>query len=348
MKLSRFLAVICLTTLITPTLVFAQTNEATGESSNLELLVSEKANYEGITEQNNDYYRFNKFDPTFQLSPPEADDPMMVIETNVGTIIVKLFPDRVPETFERMSSLINEGFYDAQTDEEGNTTHITFHRVIDDFMIQTGDPLSRDDIPENDGTGGTGEDFNDEFDEELRNIRGSLSMANSGENTNDSQFFLNQADRNMFLDFKHTVWGQTYAGLNIIDYIATLPKDETGEKLVDTVYIENIDIVPYSEEIDALLSGESTTAETPATEDVVEDTPSGTQAPFQQTWWYQLLRIVFWVLVVIVVVLIVLFIFIRMKLGGSSQRNMAIAGSSSKKKRKKQSKQFGKMKKRRK
>ncbi len=114
----------------------------------------------------------------FQLDLPEIGEKIAVFETSKGTIYMRLFPESAPITVANFVGLIECGYYNG----------ITFHRVIDGFMIQGGDP-------EGTGMGGTsvwGDSFEDEFNANLLNIRGSLSMANSGANTNGSQFFINQ------------------------------------------------------------------------------------------------------------------------------------------------------------
>lgn len=120
----------------------------------------------------------------YQLNPPEAGEEIAVLTTNYGTIKIRLFPDAAPKAVENFKTHIEEGYYDG----------LTFHRVIDGFMIQGGDPLGN-------GTGGEsiwGEPFEDEFNKDLLNIRGSLAMANSGPDTNGSQFFINQGDASDF------------------------------------------------------------------------------------------------------------------------------------------------------
>lgn len=115
----------------------------------------------------------------FQLEGPEAGDTVVIMHTNMGDISIRLFPEAAPKAVENFITHAKNGYYDG----------LTFHRVWDDFMIQGGDP-------EGDGTGGEscwGGKFEDEFNKKLLNIRGSLSMANSGVNTNGSQFFINQA-----------------------------------------------------------------------------------------------------------------------------------------------------------
>lgn len=115
----------------------------------------------------------------YQLEKPENGEEIAVLTTSMGVIKLRLFPDAAPKTVENFKGLIQKGYYNG----------LTFHRVIKDFMIQGGDPKG-------DGTGGEslwGKEFADEFNLNLVNIRGSVSMANSGKDTNGSQFFINQA-----------------------------------------------------------------------------------------------------------------------------------------------------------
>lgn len=115
----------------------------------------------------------------YQLEKPAAGEEIAVLDTTMGTIKIRLFPEAAPKTVENFKGLIGNGYYDG----------LTFHRVIKDFMIQGGDPTGT-------GTGGEsmwGGEFDDEFNANLLNLRGSLAMANSGANTNSSQFFINQA-----------------------------------------------------------------------------------------------------------------------------------------------------------
>ena len=111
-----------------------------------------------------------------QLDVTNDDAPMALIKTNYGDLKVKLFPKQAPKTVANFVALAKDGYYDG----------VIFHRVIKDFMIQGGDPTGT-------GMGGEsiyGERFEDEFSEELYNLRGALSMANAGPNTNGSQFSL--------------------------------------------------------------------------------------------------------------------------------------------------------------
>lgn len=115
----------------------------------------------------------------FQTEKPAEGEQVAIMHTSMGDIAIRFFPEAAPKAVENFLTHAKNGYYDG----------LTFHRVIDDFMIQGGDP-------EGTGTGGEsiwGKNFEDEFDKKLMNLRGSLSMANSGVNTNGSQFFINQA-----------------------------------------------------------------------------------------------------------------------------------------------------------
>ena len=142
-----------------------------------------------------------------------------VIETNKGNIKLELFTNDAPKTVENFMKLASENFYDE----------IKFHRVISDFMIQTGDPLSKDDDPANDGTGGPGYSFEDEINSHKVEV-GSLAMANSGPNTNGSQFFIVTERAQPHLDGKHTVFGKVLEGMEVVKNI------EQGD-VMERVYI---------------------------------------------------------------------------------------------------------------
>ncbi|MGA0333153.1 MAG: peptidylprolyl isomerase [Kiritimatiellia bacterium] len=125
------------------------------------------------------------------------------IKTNKGDIVLELYDSRAPKTVANFEKLAKDGFYDG----------IKFHRVIADFMIQTGCPLGT-------GTGGPGYTFEDEFHPELRHTGpGILSMANAGPNTNGSQFFITHVPC-PWLDGKHAVFGSVITGQDVVDSIA--------------------------------------------------------------------------------------------------------------------------------
>jgi cyclophilin family peptidyl-prolyl cis-trans isomerase len=124
------------------------------------------------------------------------------IETNRGVIVLKLYASQVPRTVNNFVCLAEDGYYDG----------VTFHRVIPDFMVQTGDPTGT-------GRGGPGYTFKDEFDPKLKHdCPGVLSMANSGPGTNGSQFFITHVPT-PWLDGKHSVFGQVTQGQDVVNAI---------------------------------------------------------------------------------------------------------------------------------
>lgn len=147
------------------------------------------------------------------------------IHTSRGDIVLALLASDAPNTVANFAKLAKDGFYE-------NTK---FHRVIADFMIQGGDPLTADDAQAALwGTGGPGYRFADEIHAHNRNTRGTIAMANAGPNTNGSQFFINTAD-NSFLDTKHTVFGTVTAGMDVVDAIGqceTSPNDRPLEPII--------------------------------------------------------------------------------------------------------------------
>ena len=190
-----------------------------------------------------------------QVDIEAVEGPIATIKTNHGDMRIKLFPNHAPKTVANFIALSKDGYYDG----------VIFHRIIKDFMIQGGDPTGT-------GMGGEsiyGESFEDEFSEELYNVRGALSMANAGPNTNGSQFFIVQNQHLPYskkeitrggwpepiaeiyaeqggtphLDRRHTVFGQLAdeASYEVLDAIAGV---ETGamDKPVEDVVIETIEI----------------------------------------------------------------------------------------------------------
>lgn len=148
-----------------------------------------------------------KFLKTSLISP----DTEVVFETNLGDITIKLLPEEAPKIAKNFVQLADSNKYDGTI----------FHRVIDGFMIQGGDYENRN------GTGGksfNGEELLDEFSPNLSHVRGTVSMANHGPNTNGSQFFIVQKDAS-FLDGRHSVFGQVIAGMDVVDQIAQVNTD---------------------------------------------------------------------------------------------------------------------------
>lgn len=153
------------------------------------------------------------------------------LQTNKGEIIVELMGDDAPNTVANFVKLAQAGFYDGTK----------FHRVIKDFMIQGGDPQTKDDaLSARWGTGGPGYAFADEIHAQNRNVTGTISMANAGPNTNGSQFFINTADNN-FLDTKHTVFGKVTAGMDAVAAIESCATGVMGRP-VEPVVIEKVSI----------------------------------------------------------------------------------------------------------
>ena len=151
--------------------------------------------------------------------------------TNKGTFEIELFAALAPKTVDNFTTLAESNFYDG----------VKFHRVIKDFMIQTGDPQSKDDeLQDMWGTGGPGYQFEDEIHAENNNAIGTISMANAGPNTNGSQFFINAAD-NSFLDTKHTVFGKVISGMDVVTLIENV-ETLAGDRPVEPVIIESITI----------------------------------------------------------------------------------------------------------
>ena len=196
-----------------------------------------------------------------QLALPVAGDLVAIMHTNMGDISIRMFPDHAPKAVENFTTHAKNGYYNG----------IVFHRVIKDFMIQGGDPTAT-------GCGGEsiwGHNFKDEFTPELHNLRGALSMANAGPGTNGSQFFIVQADSvhpslleqmkdprladaypaecaeayakvggTPHLDFRHTVFGQVYAGMDVVDAIANVATNRNDKPLEDVVIL-GIDVKDY-------------------------------------------------------------------------------------------------------
>lgn len=143
------------------------------------------------------------------------------LETNKGKIVLEIYTGQMPITGGNFVKLVNEGFYDG----------VIFHRIIDGFMIQGGDPTGT-------GMGGPGYKIKDEFTGTNldRNDRGTISMANAGPNTGGSQFFINLVDNN-FLDGRHPVFGKVIEGLEVVDSIADVETDSQDRPLEDVVII---------------------------------------------------------------------------------------------------------------
>jgi len=165
-------------------------------------------------------------------------NPIAVFDTSLGEFKIELFEDKSPITAGNFKKLAEEGFYDGTR----------FHRVIKNFMNQGGDPLSKD-VAQTArwGTGSPGYTIKDEFIEGLSNVRGSISMANSGPNSGGSQFFINVVD-NTGLDWdkppaqsKHPVFGKVIGGMEVVDAINKV-ETGSGDRPKEDVLINKVTI----------------------------------------------------------------------------------------------------------
>ena len=145
------------------------------------------------------------------------------VHTTMGPIGVELHRDDAPKTVDNFVKLARDRFYDG----------VIFHRVIPDFMIQTGDPTGT-------GSGGPGYTFEDEVNDH-KVVRGALAMANAGPNTNGSQFFIVTAEACPWLDGKHTVFGRVTEGLDVADAISAVDADARDKPRVE-IRIERVDV----------------------------------------------------------------------------------------------------------
>lgn len=179
-----------------------------------------------------------------QSAMPEKGEQIVMMQTSKGTIKIRLFPQFAPKTVENFVGLAEKGYYDG----------LTFHRVMENFMIQGGDPKG-------DGTGGEsfwGGVFENEINMSLSNIRGSLAMANAGKDTNGSQFFINQVDNTYLNGYEngtmksctypescHTVFGQVFEGMEVVDEIAQAKTDPNTNKPFEDVKMEKVVVESY-------------------------------------------------------------------------------------------------------
>ncbi len=155
-----------------------------------------------------------------------------IIKTNLGCIKIKFYTKDAPITVRNFLTLAKQGFYNGTK----------FHRVIKNFMIQGGDPLSKDNSKKRLwGTGGPGYKFRDEINSH-KLVRGSVAMANSGPNTNGSQFFIVTAKATPWLDGKYTNFGEVVEGMDVVDTIQNV-KTEGPDRPVNDIVIDEIELV---------------------------------------------------------------------------------------------------------
>jgi cyclophilin family peptidyl-prolyl cis-trans isomerase len=165
---------------------------------------------------------------TFQKQKIKEKMEVAVIKTNMGTIELELFPKEAPKAVENFTKLANEGYYDG----------VIFHRVIDNFMIQGGDPTGT-------GRGGEsiwGKPFKDEFSPNLKfDQPGLLAMANAGPGTNGSQFFITLAPT-PWLNNHHTIFGKVINGMDVVQAIGKVQTSKPYDKPVKDVVMEKVTV----------------------------------------------------------------------------------------------------------
>ncbi|MBI5140180.1 MAG: peptidylprolyl isomerase [Candidatus Vogelbacteria bacterium] len=154
------------------------------------------------------------------------------MSTNYGDITLELYPDKAPETVANFMKLAGSDFYNGTK----------FHRVIKDFMIQGGDPNSKNSDWSTHGSGGPGYQFKDEFND-VKLVAGVLAMANAGPNTNGSQFFIVTAGATPWLDGKHTAFGRVTSGMDVVRKIENVSVDSArGDHPLEDVIVERITV----------------------------------------------------------------------------------------------------------
>lgn len=190
-----------------------------------------------MSEQEVSTFNFSTSSPSTTTMTDQTENTRVTLKTTEGDITIELFTKDMPITAGNFLTLAQKDYYDG----------IKFHRVIDGFMIQGGDPLTKDDsMQARWGTGGPGYAIEDEFVAGLSNVRGTISMANSGPNSGGSQFFINLVD-NTNLDFdkqpltsKHPVFGKVVSGMDVVEAIGKTPTSGPGNTPVTPVVINDV------------------------------------------------------------------------------------------------------------
>jgi cyclophilin family peptidyl-prolyl cis-trans isomerase len=178
-----------------------------------------------------------KAEPKKEAASVPSDKPgdkkeVAVIKTNMGTIVFEFLPDVAPKMVANFKDLAKTGFYNGTT----------FHRVINGFMIQGGDPLSKDNDPSNDGTGNGPRRMPAEFTTKYSHVRGMVSTARGGNDINSGscQFFIVQKD-SKFLDNQYTIFGRVLDGMDVVDKISLVPKDR-NDRPIKNVTMESVSL----------------------------------------------------------------------------------------------------------
>lgn len=204
-------------------------NDSSSVNKSLEKKQSQSENSDTINQSNN-----KKMTEAKSTTYPDLSKEYRyaILRTNLGEIKLAFYADESPATVNNFLNLAKDGFYNGTR----------FHRIIKDFMIQGGDPKSKDIAQKNMwGTGDPGYKFNDEFNDN-KLVRGSLAMANSGPNTNGSQFFIVTAESTPWLDGKHTNFGFVSEGIEVMEKIEASETDGRDCPLKDVI-IESVELV---------------------------------------------------------------------------------------------------------
>jgi cyclophilin family peptidyl-prolyl cis-trans isomerase len=227
-------AIISLTACTTtkPTIVDENTTSSHTTSNNKPIEKTQKINKNTNNKQSTMTNPRTTINDNLELKDLSAEFSQAKIKTNLGDITLKLYGEDSPLTVNNFLNLAESGFYNGTK----------FHRIISDFMIQGGDPNSKDDAKKAIwGTGGPDYRFKDEFNAHPL-VRGSFAMANSGPATNGSQFFIVTKDATSWLDGKHTNFGEVVEGMEVVEAIEAVKTDPT-DKPLENITIESIELL---------------------------------------------------------------------------------------------------------
>jgi cyclophilin family peptidyl-prolyl cis-trans isomerase len=171
-----------------------------------------------------------------QVKKAEKSDDIVIIETDFGEIQFGLFRDAAPINVENIVKLVKKDFYNGTT----------FHRVVPGFVIQGGDPLTKDKNPSNDGTGGPGYYLKDEYSKELKHLTGTVALAKAADDRNGSQFYI-CLEKIPYLDGKYTIVGQVIKGMDVVQKIAKV-KTGKNDRPIENVTMKKVYMKEKEEE----------------------------------------------------------------------------------------------------
>lgn len=159
-----------------------------------------------------------------QEKKAKKSDDIVIIVTDFGEIQFGLFRDAAPLNVDNIVKLVKKDFYNGTT----------FHRIVPKFVIQGGDPLTKDDDPSNDGYGGPGYYLKDEYSKDLKHLKGTVALAKAADDRNGSQFYI-CLDRLKSLDGKYTIVGQVIKGMDVVEKIAKVKTNKKDRPLENVV-----------------------------------------------------------------------------------------------------------------